>query len=270
MNTIWPIAAITFKEGLRHRVLYGVICAALLLILISVLISGLFMRDVLKILLDICLSAVSVGGLLVPLFVAVNLLKSDIEKKSIYCILSRRISRGNYILGRFVGLALLSGCLMGILTCATISATIIAQLIYPPSFFTELYWPSILTAPFIAFWGILMLIACVMFWSSVTTSSFLATLLVLSTYLVGQTLEDLVRFMEVRNEAIYIHPIIELIVNSLLFIFPNLATFDLKQQAAHGLSIPFPSCFMLISYSICYTSALLILTTYFFNRKELT
>ena len=74
MNNILAVISITFKEGLRQRILYGVIISALLLMFFAVLFSGLFMRDISKIILDFCLSAVSIGGLLIPFFLAVNLL----------------------------------------------------------------------------------------------------------------------------------------------------------------------------------------------------
>ncbi len=82
MRSIWAIALITFKEGLRHRILYGILIAALLIIFFSVFISGLFMRDLLKILLDIGLSSVSAGGLLVPFFLTTAMLAGDLEKKN--------------------------------------------------------------------------------------------------------------------------------------------------------------------------------------------
>ena len=120
MNTILPVALLSFPEGLKHRVLYGTIIFALFIMVFSVLFSGLFMRDILKITLDFCLSAISIGGLVIPVFIGVNFLSGDIDQKTIYTILARPISRAQYILGKFFGLSLLSATVISILTCATL------------------------------------------------------------------------------------------------------------------------------------------------------
>lgn len=269
MSHIWSVSTITIKEAIRHRIFLGISFASLLLIIVSVVISGLFMRDVLKILLDICLSAVNIGGLLIPFFVAINLLSSDIESHSIYTILSRQISRGQYLLGRYLGFAILTGLIMTSLTIASLAAVYISTQIFPANYFLQLNWSVIILSPMVSYFGIIMLTACVMFWSSVTTSSFLTTLLALSTYFVGQTVEDLTRFMNSRGEDIYIPPLVEVIVKTLLYLFPNLSAFDLKQQAANGLAIPLSEVIMPILYSACYSAAVLLLAIYFFIRKEL-
>ena len=93
MKDIISIALLSLKEGLRQRILFGVLVLAILIMMFAVLISGMFMRDLLKIILDICLAAVTAGGLLVPLFIAVNMLAGDIEQRTIFTILARPISR---------------------------------------------------------------------------------------------------------------------------------------------------------------------------------
>ncbi len=270
MKSTWPLALITFKEGVRHRILFGVLVASLLLIFLSIFLCGLFMRDVVKILLDICLSAVSLGGLLVPFFLGINLLAGDIERKTIFTILARPITRGQYIFGRFVGLALLAGTIMIVLTGATLLSGYVTGKIYPAFFSASYSIQPILLSTFAAFLGILMLNSTVLLWCSITTSSFLATLLTLSTYIIGQSVEDLVRFMEVQSSNVYISPIVKFVLQGVLYIFPNLAAFDLKQQAAHGLSIPAGEMLTLSLYGCAYITVMLTLATIFFNRRDLS
>lgn len=269
VNSILPIAAITFKEGLRRKVLYGVIVASLLLILFAVLISGIFMRDILKILLDICLSSISVSGLLVPFFLAINLLAGDIENRTIYTLLARNISRSSYIIGKFLGLALLSGTIIIILFIATLIAIWCASLIYPDHYFTNLSLYPIIISTCMAFLGVQVLNSTVLLWCTVTTSSFLATLLTISTYVIGHSVEDMVRFMSLKTSAVEMTPAVEVTVNAALYIFPNLAAFDLKQQAAYSLPIPFRETLFLSFYAIAYVSIILIITIFFFKRRDL-
>ncbi len=269
MKSFWPVAIITYKEGLRQRVLYGVLIAGFLLILLAVLVSGFFMRDILKVLLDICLSAISAGGLLVPFFLAVNLLAGDIENRTIYTLLARNISRKAYILGKFTGLAMLTATVIGILALASIGAIWFATLIYPGHYFAHYSPLSTIIAIGMTFVGILVLNSTVVLWCSLTTSSFLATLLTLSTYVIGHTMEDMVRFMEMQISDIAISPAIQLTVKCVLYIFPNLAAFDLKQQAAYSLPIPPAETALLCLYGLAYISVILSISIFSFQRRNL-
>jgi len=269
MQTIWPLALITFKEGLRQRILYGVLIAALLLILFGVLISGLFLRDTVKILLDLCLAAVSIGGLMVPFFLSINLLAGDLERRTVYTILSRNISRNQYILGKFLGLALVTATIMALLTLATLLAVFLATFVYPDYVFTNFSPLPILVSSAMAFLGILVLNSAVFLWCSLTTSSFLATQLPLSTYIIGHSVEDVVRFISLKVKGVEIALSTELTSRLALYIFPNLAAFDLKQQAAHSLAVPWEEIVLLAAYALVYITLMLMLTIVFFRRRDL-
>lgn len=270
MNNILALALLTFKDGLRQRVLYGAIVFSLLVIFVSILISGMFMRQITKVTLDFCLSAVNIGGLLVPVFLAVHLLARDIERRTIFSILSRAISRKEYLLGKFGGLTLLTGAIMAVLACATAVALMISKLIYAEYFFAELSWSSILLSICVSFLGMTVLNAMVILWSTLTTSSFLATLLTVGTYLIGQSVEDMVRFISTRTPGVEISPVVEHTVRAASYLFPNLAAFDLKLLAAHGLVIPGRELLFLLVYAVAYTTAALTLAMVSFQRRDLT
>lgn len=269
MKTIWLIALITMKEGLRQRILYGIFIASLLLTLFAVLISGLFMRDILKILLDICLSSISLGGLLTPFFLSINSLSGDIEKRTIYTLISRNISRNDYILGKFLGLALLTGIVMSLLSLSTMLAVYLASLIYPAHFFAKFSPCLVFLSILMAFLGIQVLNSTVFLWCSVTTGSFLATLLTISCYFIGHSVEDVVRFLSLKIDSAHISPFTEWTAKSALYIFPNLAAFDLKQKAVYSLPIPLAEIFFLGVYGLVYITIMLILASFFFRRRDL-
>jgi ABC-type transport system involved in multi-copper enzyme maturation permease subunit len=269
MKTILAVVAITYKEGLRNRILYGVMLFALLIMTFAVLISGLFMRDIGKITLDLCLAAVNIGGLLVPFFLAVNLLAKDIERRTVYSILSRAVSRPAYILGKYAGLLLLTGTIMAILTCAALLATWGGKAVYGAAYYQSFSIASVLLSVLTSFLGMMMLTACVVFWSTITTSSFLASLLTLFTYVIGQTVEDMVRFMSVTISGVEISPVVQHTVKATMYLFPNLAAFDIKGLAAHGQTLPASEFFFLFLYSTAYVSAVLCLAILIFRKREL-
>ncbi len=270
MRSVIAVAIISYKEGLRQRLIYGAVLLAMGVIFFSVLLAGLFMRDIAKITLDFCLAAVNLGGLLVPLFLAVHLLARDIERRTVFTILARPVSRPQYLLGKFSGLAMLSATIMAILTGATVIAMLISQKLYSNVFFTSLSWPSIFVAIGISYLGTVVLIATVVLWSTVTTSSFLATLLAVATYCIGQTVADMVRFIASKVPGVAISPVAAKTVKAAMYVFPNLAAFDLKLAAAHGRAIPLADILFLTAYGVAYTAAVLALATTIFQRRDLT
>lgn len=270
MRAITAIALFTLKEGLRNRVLYGIGLIALSIIFLSIALSGLFMRDISKVLLDICLTAVTIGGLLVPFSITVTHLSGDIEKKHLFTLLCRPISRNQYILGKYLGLSFLTAVIMAALTGATFISAIASTYIYPNSIIPDVSSVPILQAILFSFISISVLNSCAFLWCSVTTSSFLSTLLILSTYIIGQTVEDIVRFIAARVEGVDISPAIEHTTHFILYIFPNLGAFDIKHLAAHQLTSPPSELIILAVYGLAYISIMLLATNFFFQKRDFT
>lgn len=269
MTKTIAVAIISFKEGLRQRVLYGILIFALFVMSTSVLLSGLFMRDIAKITTDFCLAAISIGGLLVPFFLAVNMLAKDIERRTIFTLLSRAISRRQYILGKFGGLTLLTITIVTILSLSGAGAIMVSKYLYGEHFFSALNSQALMAAVFFQLLSTVVFTAVVVVWSCITTSSFLVTLLAIATYVIGHTLEELVRFMAVPTPGVEIAPMLHKTLTAALYIFPNLAAFDLKLAAAHGIAVSGREALFLLAYGGGYTVAALCLAIFLFQRRDL-
>ncbi len=107
MAKIWLLGKITFQEGLRNRILWGIFFFAFLLSIANYVFTQSFGYDLGKVSVDLGISAVSLAGLLIIFFMGINLISRDIEKRTVYMILARPITRSQYILGKFLGLALM-------------------------------------------------------------------------------------------------------------------------------------------------------------------
>ena len=269
MKNTGAVAVLTFKEGLRQRILYGSIIFAVLVMVFAVLISGFFLRDIAKVTIDFCLSAVNIGGILVPLFLGINLLAKDIERKTIYSILSKSISRQQYVIGKFGGLTLLTVAIMAILSLATVLAITGSMQLYGDKFFAAVSWRPILIAICSSFLGLCLLNATVILWSIITTSSFLATLLTLFTYIIGNTSDDILRFVSNPPPDVKITAPILWIVRGAYYLFPNFSAFDFKQQAAHSLAIYSKDLLHLVIYACAYIIAIIGLATLLFKKRDL-
>lgn len=270
MNTIYAIALLSYKEGLKHRVLYSVVIFALILMALAVLVSGLFLRDISKIILDICLSAINIGGLLIPFFLAVNLLARDIEKRTIFTILSKPVSRSQYIVGKYFGIVFLTATVMAVLACATFLAVWTGKLLYGDTFFVDFSLGAVLLSIFLSFLGLMVLNAIVVLWCSITTSAFIATLLTLFTYLIGHTIDDVVRFLaaEIKVTQAEVSETVHYTIRFAQYLFPNLSAFDIKLQAAHGVLIPMGDGAFLTLYGAVYITAVLAVSVLIFSRRD--
>lgn len=269
MKSIYAISLLSFKEGIRQRILYGVLIFALGVAPFSVLISGLFMRDISKVILDFCLSAINIGGLLVPFFLAVDMLSKDLERKTIYSLLAQPISRNKYILGKFGGLLLLTGLIMLFLTIATFFSIWGGKLLYGERFFQNFSLQAVSLSILFSWLGIIVFESIVILWCCITTNSFLATLLTLATYVIGQSIDDIVRFLSIDTPGLTFSAGIRKTILIAQYLFPNLSAFDFKLQAAHGI-IPHTGDMILIaSYGLTYICCILILSMLIFRNRDL-
>lgn len=269
MNSILAIMALTFKEGLRHKILTGILFCIPFIIAGSLLLSGVVMFDRIKVLLDFCLSSMNVGALLVPFFLTVIFLSKNIENRSIFTLLSRPISRKQYILGRFLGLAMLIFIIIALLTITTLIATQVAGIIFPPRYLAHFSFLPVITAAFMVFLEVLVLNSIAFLWCCITTSSFIATLLILSTYLIGQTVEDMVHFISLQIAGAEVSPLVQYTLNTVLYIFPNLAAFDMKLLAVYSQQPSLIDTALLTIYGCSYIGIMLSLTILFFNKRDL-
>src|SRR5947207_7607660 len=106
MRTIGHVAVNVFKESVRDKVLYSIVAFAVLLISTSYLIGQLTAGQDIKIIKDLGLAAISIFGLLIAIFMGIGLVWKEVEKRSIYALLSKPVRREQFVLGKYCGLVL--------------------------------------------------------------------------------------------------------------------------------------------------------------------
>ena len=105
MNRISAVASNTFREAVRDRVLYNLIFFALLLVGAALLFGQISIGIQRIVLVNLGLSAISVFGVVIAIFIGTGLVSKEMEKKTLYTILSRPVRRWEFIVGKFGGLA---------------------------------------------------------------------------------------------------------------------------------------------------------------------
>ncbi len=268
MSPLWPIAVITFKEGTRNRAFYGISLIALLLMGAAFLISGMIMRDVGKVAVDMALSTVSFAGLLLVLFVGIDLMAKDLDKRTIYMVLARPISRQQYIFGKFFGISLLIVTTVFILSI--FSAISIVMIKWAnPGFFPRFSWGPVLLAEVFIAMSLILVSAMSILFASFTSTSFITLVLTMISYIIGQSSGSVKAIVEAPAAAgITVSPVTVKLVQAAYYIFPNLALFDIKTQAAHGLAIPASYIFWTFFYGIVYICLITVFASFIFRKKE--
>lgn len=268
MRLLWPIALITFKEGIRNRSIYGISLLAFLMLAANFIISDMIGHEVGKVAVDIALSAVSFSGLLLVLFVGINLLAKDLDRKTIYMVLAKPVSRGQYLVGKFLGVALLIIACLGILSCFAVASILLIKLSHP-DYFARFSWPLVsLSLAFTAM--MLLLVSALSFlFASFTSTSFLTFILTIISYIIGMALADVKALVEApQSVGIKVAPLTVKVVQVAYYIFPNLSLYDIKTQAAHGLSVPASYIFGMAGYTALYCIIVLTLACLVFRKKE--
>jgi ABC-type transport system involved in multi-copper enzyme maturation permease subunit len=267
MKNIWILSGITVKEGIRNRVLVGILFFAIVMCGVNFVVTNSFTRDLGKVAVDVGLSTVSISGLAIIFFLGMPLLAKDLDKLTVYLILSRPVSRREYILGKFFGMSALvaiSVLILSFITAITVKLIMSTVPTYIPVFFS---WKTFGAAVFFSFLSLLIITALSILFTCFSTSPYMSYVFTIGSYLIGQNVE-MVREM-MRN----LHPDVRMttgILDVASWIFPNLSLFDRKTVAAYGLALHPREIGMTTLYGVSYIMIVLILSIIVFNRRELT
>ena len=103
IGRIWTIAINTTREAIRSKLLYVLLGFATVVILSGVVISSLSYVESARILQDIGLAAIRISGVAIAIFVGVNLIYKEVDRRTVHTILSKPLSRSEFLLGKRTG-----------------------------------------------------------------------------------------------------------------------------------------------------------------------
>ncbi|UCC38241.1 MAG: ABC transporter permease [Candidatus Aminicenantes bacterium] len=250
---IRAIALNTFKETIRDRILYLLLFFAAIFIIFSRLLALLTVGDRVKIIKDVGLSSLSLFGALMAILMGTGLVYKEIDKKTIYTLLSKPIHRYQFVLGKFFGLVLT-------LFLMLLSMSLIYLIVVFLHTF-QIEW-KMLIAIFFIFVELLLITSVAILFSCFSTP-ILSSIFSLSFYLIGHVswgLETLIQ---------KIQPGFGKTLAQILYTFlPDLENFNFKTEIVHNLPIPSNVYFFSILYGIFYALFMLVLAMLVFRRRD--
>lgn len=255
ISSIATIALNTFREAVRDRVLYNLIIFVLLILACAIFLADLTSDQEVRTTINIGLATMLIFGVFISIFVGVSLVSKEIEKKTLYTVFSKPVGRGEFIVGKYLGL-----CLTLFVNVGVMGIGLSLALLYNGG---SSYAGSVWGAIGLIYLQLTIVTAVAILFSSFSSPA-LASLLTFLVFVIGNFSASLRDFAQGLGSAAA-----EYFFAFLYYILPNLSFFAFSTPAAHGL-VPTGTHFAgAFGYALVYVSVLICLTIVIFRRRNL-
>jgi Cu-processing system permease protein len=259
IGRIWAIALNTFREAARIRVLYGILVLVLGSNLLAVFVGELSQRDADRFARDIGLAGISLFGSLTAIFLGVLLLYTEVQRRTIHAIVCKPISRWEFVVGKFAGMAVVLSVLVGVFAVA-----MLGMLVWQHTDVSA----GVAKAVVLSWLEVITVAAIAIFFSSFSTP-FLSGIFALGMWVIGRLTPDL----EAATRAAA--PWIRLTTRVALEIVPDVhlfavsgRTLDGAAVSVHGDFVPWSYVGLAAAHGVGWTVALLALAALLFHRRD--
>ncbi len=251
------IARNTFREAVRDRVLYNLVAFAVILIASALLFGQISIGIQKTVIINIGLSSIAVFGLVIAIFLGIGLVYKEIDKRSLYPLLSKPIRRWQFILGKFLGLNLTL-----LVNTLLMSAGLWATLYY----LTRAFQPEdryIWAGIYFALLEMCLVTAVCLFFSCFSTPV-LSAIFTFLIYVIGNFASDIRGFGELAE-----NPLLKALTTVLYYLLPNFSNFDIFAAVSHGFPVAGSLILLNTAYTACYGAGLVIASALIFSRRDL-
>jgi len=253
IGRIQTIAGNTVREAVRNKVLYALVFFAVLLIGVGVLLSTLSYVEQERIIQDVGLSAIRLFSALIAIFLGVGLIHKEVDRRTIYTIVTKAVTRGEFLLGKYVGLVATVWLQVAIMSLAFLA---VSKLTDAPLHAQHLQ-ALVLTAAEVA-----LLVAIATFFSAFTTPM-LASFFTGGFYVVGHLTRDLKQLGSQSDVES-----VQQVAAVLYRLLPDLESFNLTVEALHGLPVTPAEFWLPLAYGAGYVTLVLLAGIAVFQRKD--
>ena len=254
IKRILTIARNTFREAVRDRVLYNLVLFVLLITVSAVFLGELTAGQEARTIVNFGLNAMLIFGAFISIFVGVSLVSKEIEKRTVYAIFSKPIGRGEFIVGKYLGL-----CLTILVNVLVMGIGVSLALLYVGG--SGLAF-SIWGAIFLIFLELAILTAVAILFSSFSSPA-LSALLAFFVFVIGHFSASLRDFAaNIGSQSA------KILFGAIYYLLPNLSFYTYATNAAHG-DVPPPAMLIgAVLYTVFYAAILLAITILIFSRRN--
>jgi ABC-type transport system involved in multi-copper enzyme maturation permease subunit len=247
------IALNTFRENLRDRILYNLLFFALLLMGFSVLLGDLTIAEQSKIVTDLGLAAINLVGVAIAIFVGIGLVSKEIERRTIYTIMARPITRAQFILGKYLGLALTLLINLGIMLIVFLATLFMDHVPVHSGLFQAVQ---------LIYVELLLVTALALFFSTFSSTA-VSAMMTLGFYVIGHLTADL-KGIAAQSSS----DLIKTVMTGLYYVCPNLEALNVKGLAAQGTVVAVSYQALVSVYGLVYAAVLVTAACAVFSRRD--
>ena len=257
IGRIAAVAGNTFREAVRDRVLYNLIIFALLIVGASVLFGQISLEINRVVLINLGLTAISLFGVVIAIFIGIQLVAKEIEKRTLYTVLAARpVRRWEFITGKFFGLVLTLTVNAGLM-----SVGFLAALAYVSHGLSRGDL-NLATAIYFILLQFVLITALALLFSTFSTPIF-SSIFAFAIFAVGTFAEDLRGFSQMASGGT------RWLMTGAAYLVPNFAALNVISRAAHDITVQPRLILLNTAYVVVYTGAVLIASIWIFERRNL-
>jgi ABC-type transport system involved in multi-copper enzyme maturation permease subunit len=250
------IAANTFREAVRDRVLYNLIAFAVLMSGAAILVGQISIGIERLVVVNLGLTAVSLFGVVISIFIGIGLVSKEIDKRTLYTVLSRPVQRWEFIVGKFFGLA-------GTLVVNTffMAIGVFGALLYVSRHFQKADGWVLVALYFIVLQFVIITALALLF--SSFSSPLLSAVFAFSLFVVGNFAEDLRGFAGMTQGPT------RWLATGAAYLVPNLSALNVISAVAHEQPVSGQLIFYNTAYALVYATMVLCGAVLVFERRNL-
>jgi ABC-type transport system involved in multi-copper enzyme maturation permease subunit len=260
IGRIWAIALNTFREAARIRVLYGIVVLVLGANLLAVVMGKMSMGEEARVARDVGLAGISLFGALTAIFLGVFLLYGEVQRRTIYAIVSKPLARWEFVVGKYVGMVLVLTVLVGLFAAAMAGLLALQGLAITG---------AVVRAIVLA-WCEVVTVAAIAVFFSAFSSPFLSGIFALALFAIGRLTADLRAAVATSDEGW-----IRAVARGALAIVPDLHLYSVSGSTVDGSAVSVHGDFVGWDYvasaavhGLLWSAALLVLACLIFRRRE--
>jgi len=257
MKNVLTVAANTFREAVRDRVLYNLVVFALLMMAAAIFVGQISIGIEESIIVSLGLTAISVIGLFIAVFIGVALVSKEMDKRTLYALLAKPVERWQFLLGKFCGLVMT----LGVNTAAMgIGLFLALWVVKHPLQKGDLY---VFVAVYLILLKLALIVAIALLFSCFTTQ-FLAILFTAMLYVAGvfaaglRTMQGII--LASRPRAL---------LRVISYVLPNFENFNVMGAVTHGGGVSGSLVLYSTLYAVVYGAIVLATAAMVFSRRDL-
>ncbi|MFW5965865.1 MAG: ABC transporter permease [Persicimonas sp.] len=257
LRAMATIAANTFRESIRNKVLRSLLFFAVLIVVSGLVLTQMSLHEEVRVARDLSLFASSLFAMIMAVYSSITLLHTEIERRTVYTILSKPIHRWEFVIGKFLGVLGLMALIVALLWC--ISAVVVWMAGAKPT--APMGWA------YLTLFFQMVIISAIALLLATFSTPLLSGMITVAVFIVGNLFSHLEQAKEMLEKQ---GGSGGLLIDVVQFILPNLQALNLSNEVTHNIDIPLEYLASALWYTGSYSALVLLLAILIFSRRDFT